>query len=180
MGAGKSTLVAVILENGIPVWDADKAVHALYETEGFVDEISSKLGIRTRAEAAALIVQDPSVLPILEKLAEEWLEADFQVFMSKHESAKFVIMDVPLLYEQGWDELCDSVIIVQCPRAIREERVMKRPGMTPEKMKLLMDKQLSDEERLDRGNFIVYTDSDIEDSRHIMTGILTHLQEFYA
>lgn len=183
MGAGKSTLIAVALETGIPVYDVDATVHKLYENPQIANYVGAEIGLQapvTRQMVAQHIVKFPNLLPRVEEIMMENLNCDLQGHIMFKDIDPFLLIDAPLLYEMGWDKHCDSVIIVQCPRAIREQRVMKRPGMTPEKMKLLMDKQMSDEERLERGNFIIYTDESIEDSRWSMVKTLEHLQEFYA
>lgn len=180
MGAGKSTLVEVAKEMGIVVWDADKAVHALYEeSDGLKEELRKKIGVTTRKEVAALISEKPEMLHVVEEILDDWIEADFQIFMEEHKDAPFVLMDAPLLFEGGWESMCDSVIAIQCPIEVRKARCMMREGMTDEKFAALSSRQISEGQRLFRSQYIIHNDGFVELAKDKMRQILTHLQEFY-
>jgi dephospho-CoA kinase len=183
MGAGKSTMINVALEMGIPIFDYDYHVRKAYEDQEFANFVGRAIYLNeetvTKAMVAEAIVADPTKLPVVERCVMAKIEKEFAEVKATN-PAPFLLVDAPMLFEMGWDQECDFVIAIQCPREIREERVMKRPGMTAEKMKLLMDKQMSEEDRLLKGQFIIHTNQPVEKSIRSMGGILDHLREFYA
>lgn len=181
MGAGKSTLVEVIKEAGIPVWDADQAVHRTYRLEHFLQELEREWDVEgdPRAYMARVVTADPSQLPKLENILEQWIEADLQAFMHDHVEDGFVVMDAPLLFEGGYEKLCDSVIAIQCPLEIRKARCMTRPNMTEEKFAALTARQLTEGQRLVRSQYIIHNDDDIEVAKTKMRRVIEHLKEFY-
>jgi dephospho-CoA kinase len=77
------------------------------------------------------------------------------------------------------DKLCDFIIAIQCPREVREKRVMERSGMTAEKMKVLMDRQISEADRLMKSQYVIHNTGTIEEAQTKMRGIISHLVEFY-
>lgn len=183
MGAGKSTLVEVIKAAGIPVYDVDAAVHALYENQQIANAVGASIGLEapvTRQMVAAQVVKFPNLLPVVEERMMDELECDLKSHLMFKETKPFLVIDAPLLFEMGWDKKVDMVIGVLCPREIREERVIKRPGMTAEKMKLLMDKQVDESFRLLNSHYIIHNDKSIEEAQAKMAGIIDHLKEFYA
>lgn len=183
MGAGKSTLVEVIRAEGIPVYDVDAAVHALYENPQIADYIGSRIGLEapvTRQMVAQYIVKFPNLLPVVEEEMMANLECDLDGHIMFKSINPFLVIDAPLLFEMGWQKRCDVVIAIQCPREIREQRVMQRPGMSAEKMKLLMDKQIDETFRLMNSQYIIHNTGTIEQAQTKMRGIITHLREFYA
>lgn len=183
MGAGKSTLVEVIKAAGVPVFDVDETVHALYENSQVADYIGSLIGLEapvTRQKVAQHIVKFPNLLPRVEEEMMVNLEYCIKDVVDRGQIKPFLVIDAPLLFEMGWDKKCDMVIAIQCPREIREERVMQRPGMSREKMTLLMDKQISESDRLMKSQYIIHNDKSIEEAQAKMAGIIENLKEFYA
>lgn len=182
MGAGKSTLVELVKNAGIPVWDADVAVQMLYSDRSFLNDIRNAFGsdIETKTDMAQLISEHPEYMPTLNNISGPFLESSIIEFTASNTNAPFALMDAPLLFEAGWSALCDFIIAIQCPRHIREERVMKRPGMTSIKMAVLMDRQITEAARLLRSHFIIHNDGDLKDSEAKMLSIIEHLKEFYS
>jgi len=181
MGAGKSTLVQVINDLGIPVYDVDAAVHSLYENSQIADHIGSQIGLEapvTRQMVAQHIVKFPNLLPRVEEEMMINLEFDLKGRLMRPYDP-FLVIDAPTLFEMGWNKHCDFVIAIQCPREIREERVMGRPGMTREKMELLMDRQISEADRLVKSHFIIHNDGVIESAQMKMRNIIEYLKGFY-
>lgn len=183
MGAGKSTLVEVIKAAGIPVFDFDATVHALYEDSKILDHVGGLVGIRerglTRKDISDEIVRRPYLLSVVEQFMMIHLNEAFKKRLEEG-FEPFLVIDAPMLFEMGWDKHCDMIIAIQCPREIREERVMLRPGMTREKMTMLMDKQMSEADRLLRGHYIIHNDNGIEEAKAKMAKIVEHLKDFYA
>lgn len=183
MGAGKSTLVEVIKKAGVPVFDVDETVHQLYENSQVANYIGAQIGLEapvTRQKVAEHIVKFPNLLPKVEEEMMINLEYCLKGQLQFGRCKPFLVIDAPLLFEMGWDKQCDMIIGVLCPREVREERVMKRPGMTAEKMKLLMDKQVDESFRLLNSHYIIHNDNSIEEAQAKMAGIIDHLKEFYA
>ena len=183
MGAGKSTLVEVIRAAGIPVYDVDAAVHALYHNTQIADGIGAEIGLQgpvTRQMVAEHVVKFPKLLPVVEELMMENLELDLRGHLMFKDCKPFLVIDAPLLFEMGWDKKCDMVIAIQCPREVREARVMQRPGMTREKMTMLMDRQIDETTRLVKSHYIIHNDEGIDVAKCKMTRIVEHLKEFYA
>ena len=183
MGAGKSTLVEVIKSAGIPVYDVDEAVHALYENQQIADAVGASIGLEapvTRQMVAAQVVKFPNLLPVVEERMMDELECDLKSHLMFKETKPFLVIDAPLLFEMGWDKRVDMIIAIQCPREIREARVMQRPGMTREKMTMLMDRQIDETFRLMNSHYIIHNDNGIAEAKAKMAGIIEHLKDFYA
>lgn len=184
MGAGKSTLVPMFLEQGIPVLDLDMLVKHTYTIEGFLDDLENVWEIDrevdVKAQMAKIVTDDPSQLSRLEEIIGPWLEAGVEEFVTtRPDHVPFVVLDAPLLFEAKWHDICDFVISVICPREIREERVMRRPGMTREKMEVLMNRQVSDDFRQACSTHFVHTTGSVEDSRLELQTAIDDIKEFY-
>lgn len=164
IGMGKSTTADFFAEEGVPVHDADAVVHRLYAgeaaslieaafpgttSEGRVDR--DKLGQRVLGDAAALRRLEAIVHPLVRREEEHFL-AD-----AAASGAAVAVLDIPLLFETGGDERCDAVVVVSAPAEVQRERALKRPGMTEEKFLALLGKQMPNEEKLARADFIVDT-----------------------
>jgi dephospho-CoA kinase len=163
IGMGKSTTAAMFADEGVPVWDADAAVHRLYSKGGLA------VGPVTRLCPAALvdgeisrdalkdwIASDPSALAALEKTVHPLVAADRAAFLDASEGP-IAVMDIPLLFETGLESAFDAVVVVSAPEAVQRERVLARPGMTVAQFDLILSKQLPDAEKRKRADFIVET-----------------------
>jgi dephospho-CoA kinase len=164
IGMGKSAAAARFRHNGVPVFDADQAVHDLYAGTA-VPLIAREFPGATNAtgvdrDKLSKILQDkPELFPRLEAIVHPLvraLEADFLVEQDAA-GATLVVLEVPLLYETGFEKLLDGVAVVSAPAAVQAERVLARPGMTPEKLETLLARQLPDGEKRRRADFIVDT-----------------------
>ena len=137
LGMGKSTTAKMFAEAGVPVHDADAAVHRLYEGEavplieaafpgstagGKVDR--DKLGQRVIGDAAAMRKLEAIVHPLVRKAEERFLAE------AERAGAKVAVLDIPLLFETGGDKRCDAVVVVSAPPGTQRARVLERPGMT--------------------------------------------------
>lgn len=184
MGAGKSTLVPIIKEAGIPVLDVDLLVKEIYKEEFFCMELDDEWGLikgeDVKAQMAAMIIQHPDRLDRLEEIIGPWMEAGVEDFVKKNRvEGSFVVLDAPLLFESHWNDICDCVISVLCPIAIRQERVMKRAGMTLEKMTVLMSRQIDEDERESRSDYVIYNDRSVEEAHEAMRDIIETIEKRY-
>jgi dephospho-CoA kinase len=179
IGMGKSTTAKMFAEEGVPVHDADAAVHALYEGEAVVPVEqafpgTTRDGKVDRALLAKAVVGDPDAMtkleaivhPLVAKARDRFLEA------ARAAGAPVVLLDIPLLFETGGDQLVDAVVVVSAAPEIQRQRVMERPGMTAEKFEALLAKQMPDAEKRWRADFIVDSGHGIESARAQVREIL--------
>lgn len=182
MGAGKSTLVNVARLLDIKVFDCDALVHQIYDDEMFLlslDEHFGPIGENPRKYMGDLIAKNPEILSTIEELMEDFFQTGIRQALQTIPQGSFLLMDAPILFETKMDRMCDFVIAIQCPREVREERVMQRPGMTREKMTALMDRQISEADRLLRSQYIIHNTGSVTEAELKMAGIIRHLKEFY-
>ena len=179
IGMGKSTTAKLFAEAGVPVYDADAAVHQLYEGEAAPAIEAAFPGTTTngkvdRAKLSAQVVHDPAAIKRLEGIVHPMLGASRQKFFEDAEAAgaPVVVLDIPLLFETGGDVHCDAVVVVSAPAETQAARVMGRPGMTEEKFTGLLAKQTSDAEKRRRADFVVDTSMDFESTRAQVRAIL--------
>jgi len=182
LGMGKSTTAKFFAEAGVPVHDADAAVHRLYEGEavplieaafpgttggGKVDR--DKLGQRVLGDTAALKTLEAIVHPLVRKAEERFL-AD-----AERSGAKVAVLDIPLLFETGGDKRCDAVVVVSAPPPTQRARVLERAGMTEQKFQALLGKQVPDDEKRARADFIVDSGQGFEAARRQVHEILAQV-----
>ncbi len=164
IGMGKSTTAGFFREEGIPVWDADEAVHRLYGKGG---EAAPKIaavwpkavhdGQVDRAELKRWIAEEPDALKILEEIVHPLVAKDRAAFLESHKSAGLVVLDIPLLFETGGDARMDGVLVVSVHADIQRKRVLERDTMTPEMFESILSRQMPDAEKRKRADFIIET-----------------------
>lgn len=182
---GKSATTALFAEFGIPVWDADEAVHLLYRPGGAAVEPLSALFPRIltpeggidRAVLARHVVEDKSALPRIEAIVHPLVSQDRDRFWQKAtaEGAEAALSDIPLLFELGLEKEFDQTILVSAPEAVRRKRVMARPGMTREKYDAIVARQMPDAEKRERADFVITTDKGIPNARRQVRSVLEAL-----
>ena len=179
IGMGKSTTARFFAEEGVPVLDADAVVHALYDGEA-VAAIeaafpgTSKDGRIDREELSRRVVGDPAALKRLESIVHPLVRAAQARFLADAErsGAPVAVLDVPLLFETGGDQLVDAVVVVSAPADVQRARTLDRAGMTAEKFDALMQKQMPDAEKRRRADFIVDTSQSLDSARAQVRAIL--------
>lgn len=162
MGMGKSTTAKFFAEAGVPVHDADAAVHRLYEGAAVAPIEAAFPGVTgggkvDRAKLSARIASDPAALKKLEAIVHPLVRAAEQEFLAAAEKsgAPVAVLDIPLLYETGGDSRCDAVVVVSAPADVQRARVFERPGMTDEKYAALLARQMPDADKRRRADFVV-------------------------
>ena len=183
MGAGKSTAVAMIKKMVIPVFDSDEAVHRLmwdntemkavfyhkYPQSIVNDQVD-------RSVLSGLIKNRRLDVRELEKIIYPFLERELQAFFARHRFEPVVVLDVPLLFEAGWNRFCDKVIVVTAPAAILKKRVFERPGMTEEKYAALTARQMPDGEKCSKADYVIETQNGLDPVREQLTEIMEELR----
>lgn len=170
IGMGKSETAKMFVRQNIPVFDSDQAVHDLMGPGGAaVTAVESAFpGVVTenaidRKRLGARVFGDPAALNKLEKILHPKVSALRAQFVKQAEAAghDLVVLDVPLLFETGGEAQCDHVIVVSAPAGVQRQRVLSRPGMTADKFEHILAKQLPDQQKRERADFIVQTDQGI-------------------
>ncbi|MEA3033705.1 MAG: dephospho-CoA kinase [Sphingomonadales bacterium] len=182
IGMGKSTAARLFAEEGVPVFDADAAVHRLQGPEGaLVAEIerhfpgtTGREGVR-RGVLAERVLAEPEALRTLESLVHPEVAREREAFLAAHGDAPVVVLDIPLLFEaRGWSEV-DKIVVVSAPADVQRARVLARPGMTAEKFERILARQLPDAEKRARADFVISTAGPIEETRQAVRRILACL-----
>lgn len=166
IGMGKSTTAGFFSERGIPVWDADAAVHRLYSPMGAaVDQIATICpeavvdGAVDRAILREWIGRDDTAIKQLEQVVHPLVAMDRQGFFEKarNQGHEIVVVDIPLLFETGGDVKVNATIVVSAPPEIQKQRVLERPGMTEAHFAKILASQMPDAEKRLRADFVIET-----------------------
>ncbi len=179
---GKSTTAKLFIEAGVPVYDADAAVHQLYEGEAApVIEAAfpgtTANGKVDRAKLSARVVQDPVAIKQLEQIVHPMLGASRQKFFADAEAAgaPIVVLDIPLLFETGGEKRVDAVVVVTTSPELQRERVLARGTMDAAKLEAIIAKQMPDAEKRKRADFIVDTSHGLDPVRARIRDILAEV-----
>ncbi|RRH77868.1 dephospho-CoA kinase [Falsigemmobacter faecalis] len=163
IGMGKSTTAAMFRAAGLPVWDADAAVHRLYEPGGAAVAPLARLlpealvnGGIDRGALKAAIAREPGVLRQIEAIVHPLVAADRQVFIETTD-APVLVLDIPLLLEGPSQELCDGIAVVSVPAEVQRGRVLARGTMTEAEFERIRSLQMPDAEKRDRATWVIET-----------------------
>ena len=184
IGMGKSTVAAMFAAEGVPVFDADAAVHRLQGPTGaLVAEIESHVPGTTgasgvdRTALAERVLAEPEALRRLESLVHPAVARERDAFLAAHAEAPLVLLDIPLLFEkEGWRAV-DRIAVVSAPAEVQRARVLARPGMTEEKFERIVAQQVPDAEKRARADFVIDTGLPIEQTRDSVRRIVACLRE---
>lgn len=163
---GKSTAAAMFRRDGIAVHDADAAVHDLMRRGGAAVPAVAKAfpeavrdGAVDRKALGALVFGKPEALRRLEAILHPLVRRRMRRFLQQagRRGDRLVVLDIPLLFETGGERFCDAVAVVSAPRLIQRQRVLARPGMTPEKFAAILAAQMPDREKRRRADWVVPT-----------------------
>ena len=182
IGMGKSTVASMFERAGIPVFDADAVVRNLQRPGGaLVEKIEERFPGTTRNGAVdrdALsdrVVADIDALAALEAIVHPAVHHERTRFIVEHGDCPALLFDIPLLFETGGAEAFDKVIVVSAPAEIQRRRVLSRPGMTEEKFDSLLARQMPDDEKRARADFVIDTSGDLSTTERQVLDILTCL-----
>jgi dephospho-CoA kinase len=179
LGMGKSTTARFFAEAGVPVFDADAAVHRLYAGEAAAAIEAAFPGTAgehgvDRAKLAQAVLGDPAALARLEAIVHPLVRREELRFIAEasRAGAPVAVLDIPLLFETGRASLVDAVVVVSAPPEIQRARAFERPGMTEEKFGALLVKQMPDEEKRRRADFVVDSSGSYDSARAQVHAIL--------
>jgi dephospho-CoA kinase len=179
IGMGKSTTAKLFAEAGVPVYDADAAVHMLYEGEAAPAIEAAFPGTTVagkvdRNRLSAHVVHDRTAMKRLEEIVHPMLGASRQKFLlhAEQSGAPVAVVDVPLLFETGGETRVDAVLVVTTTPQIQRERILARPNMTDEKLDAILARQMPDAEKRRRANFVVDTSHGLDPVRARIRDIL--------
>jgi dephospho-CoA kinase len=182
IGMGKSTTAKLFAEAGVPVYDADAAVHKIYEGEAAPAIEAAFPGTTTdgkvdRVKLSAKVVHDPAAMKQLEQIVHPMLGASRQKFLDDAErsGATVALVDVPLLFETGGEKRVDAVVVVTTTQEIQRERILARDNMTGEKLDAILARQLPDAEKRRRADFVVDTSHGLDSVRARIRDILAEV-----
>lgn len=166
IGMGKSATANLFREAGIPVYDADAAVHALYAEGGAavapIEEVFpgvTQKGAIDRQKLRARVLDDPGAMKRLEGIVHPLAgeaQLDFRR-RAQEEGAPFAVLDIPLLFETGGDRHCTYTLVVSAPAEIQRARVLARPGMTEAAFEVILARQMPDADKRAKADFILST-----------------------
>jgi dephospho-CoA kinase len=181
IGMGKSTTAAMFAEAGVPVWDADAAVHRLYARGGAAVEDIRGLcpgavvdGEVRRDVLKEWIDRDPGALARIERVVHPLVAADRAAFIARAQG-DVVVVDVPLLLETGGEGTVDAVVVVSAPPEIQRSRVLSRPGMTEARLEAILARQMTDAEKRARADHVILTLT-LEEARQGVQDVLNSIR----
>ncbi len=188
IGMGKTTTAGFFREKGIPVWDADAAVHRLYAGLGAAVE-----GIRNicpnavsidgvdRAVLRAWIARDEAAITKIESVVHPRVAEDRAKFIENNAAAghKLVVIDIPLLFETSGEKSVDAVVVVSAPAEVQRKRVLEREGMSLAHFEKILTRQTPDAEKRSRADFVIETTS-LESARRQVDAVVTEIHNRIA
>lgn len=189
IGMGKSTVTRMFEDEGAAVWNADDAVHRLYAAGGAgVAAIAPRFpaaivdGAVDRTILARLALDDPSALADLEAIVHPLVLVDRARFLDNaaRAGADIAILDIPLLFEKGYEKFFDAVVVVSAPADIQKARVMARPGMTEKKFRSILMKQTPDAEKRRRADYVIDTAVSLDATRDQARAVVAALKERFG
>ncbi|MGV2127770.1 dephospho-CoA kinase [Agrobacterium vitis] len=183
IGMGKTTTADFFRQEGVPVYDADAAVHDLYRGDAvapigavFPEAVIS--GVVDREILSRTLAQNPGKLKQLEAIVHPLVRDKQQDFLEDQElaGADLVVFDIPLLFETGGEKRLDKVVVVSCDADTQRRRVLARPGWSEEKLALVLSRQMPDAEKRARADFVVDTGQGLQAAQTQVKAIVSMLR----
>ncbi|HJQ17995.1 MAG TPA: dephospho-CoA kinase [Allosphingosinicella sp.] len=183
IGMGKSTVARMFAAEGVPVFDADAAVHALQGPDGaLVREIerlfpgTTGIGGVDRARLGEAVLGDSDALRRLEDLIHPAVAAQRTAFLEAYKGEPLVVLDIPLLFEKGGADAVDRIAVVSAPAETQRARVIARPGMSAQKLDRILALQMPDAEKRARADFVIPTGGPMEATLAAVRSIIACLR----
>jgi len=168
IGMGKSTVARMFEAAGVPVFDADAVVRELQGPGGALVERIGELfpgtvrsGTLDRDCLAQIVLGDPAKLKALERIVHPAVRDWRQAFVDEHPDAPALLFEIPLLFETGGETEFDKIVVVSAPAEVQRSRVLGRQGMTAAKLESILERQMPDDEKRRRADFVIETGGDL-------------------
>lgn len=179
IGMGKSTVARMFADEGIPVFDADAAVHALQGPGGRVvaaiearfPDTTGERGVDRTALAEA-VFGDAAAFKALEAIVHPAVAEERAAFLAANPDAPLVVLDVPLLFEAGGWRSVDKIAVVSAAAAVQRARVLARPGMTEARFDAILARQLPDAEKRARADVVIPTGGSLDETRAAVRAVI--------
>jgi dephospho-CoA kinase len=183
IGMGKSAVAAMFADEGVPVFDADAAVHDLQKAGGaLIPAIESAFpgttgpnGVDRKALGAA-VFGDRDRLALLESIVHPAVAESRKAFFTAHQDSDILLFDIPLLFEKGGNSGVDVVVVVSAPAPVQRERVLARPNMTPDKFDHILALQMNDADKRARADYVIETGKDMSATRDDVRALVKKLR----
>lgn len=182
IGMGKSAVAAMFRDSGVPVFDADAAVHQLQGPGGAcVEPIERAFPGTTgpqgvdRQKLGAAVFGNPAALRQLEAIVHPEVAELRRTFLADHAEAPLIVFDIPLLYEKTGGHGLDAVVVVSAPAAVQRQRVLSRPGMTAEKFEQILRLQVPDADKRARADHVIDTGTTLAETRAAVSRLIDRL-----
>lgn len=179
IGMGKSAVAAMLRGLGVPVFDADAAVHELQGPDGACIEPIERAFPGTtgpqgvdRQKLGAAVFGNAEALRLLELIVHPEVAEMRRTFLADNAAAPLIVFDIPLLYEKTGQHGLDAVAVVSAPAEMQRERVLARPGMTPEKFEQILKLQVPDAEKRARADYVIDTGVSLAETRHAVQHLI--------
>ena len=186
IGMGKSTVAQMFVDAGVPAYNADDAVHAMYRPGGAaVAPVGAAFpgvvadGAIDRELLSKAVLNNPEALQRLEAIVHPLVGGMQMAFLqaAREADAELVVLDIPLLFENGGEKRVDVTVVVSAPADVQRARVLERAGMTVEKFESIFAKQMPDAEKRARADFVIDTGASQDDTRAQVKAVLDALRE---
>jgi len=169
IGSGKTFVSNLLKERGIPIYNSDdEAKRLMLSDEGIRRDLVGLLGkdvyrsgVLNKPLLASYLFSDAGNAARVNAIVHPRVRADFRRWLSEHQDAEIAGMECAILYEAGFEDAVDCVLMVYAPESLRIERAMKRDGATEKQIRARMAAQMSDEEKRLRADWVIYTDGNI-------------------
>ena len=179
IGMGKSAVAAMLRELGVPVFDADAAVHELQGPGGACvaaierafPGTTGKAGV-DRQKLGAAVFGNPAALKQLEEIVHPEVAELSRAFLADNAAAPLIVFDIPLLYEKTGQHGLDAVAVVSAPAEVQRQRVLARAGMTAEKFAQILKLQVPDAEKRARADYVIDTGVPMSETRQAVLALV--------
>ena len=181
---GKSEVAKIMAHHNIPIFDSDAEVHKLYDSMAGADLIRPFVPEATRTDKVDRKIITQHVLKDLELLGrlEKQVHAEIKrrrdtfIAAARKAGAKSVVIDTPLLFETGADKDMNVTIVVSTPLELQRSRALSRPGMTEERLEMILSRQIPDQQKRQKADEIIENNSTLPELEKAVEFLLKKLK----
>ncbi|MCH8347731.1 MAG: dephospho-CoA kinase [Proteobacteria bacterium] len=183
---GKSTVLGMFRDCGLPVFDADEEVRTLLRESAYLKRLLQGPFAKAfngkdinRARLADLVLENEKKLRQLENMIHPIVMKHMHRFIEHHRKKKapLIVLDIPLLFETGAAEVCNGTAVVSAPEEMQKKRALQRPNITGERLTMILGRQLPDQEKRSRADFILSTGTSLEQTKREVGALVKHLKK---